>query len=92
MTTVSPTVLKKLFLFREAALPGNQLLDKLHGPVKLGLGLGSLMPKTSQTRLEVNEIPDGSMGYGGTIESVMDHLVTSFDLLLEYLFYFHREV
>lgn len=37
------------------------------------------MPKT---HLEINEIPDGSMGYGGTIESVMDHLVTSFDLLL----------
>lgn len=74
--------MKKLLLFHETGLPGNQLLDKLFKPAKLGLGLESLMPKTSQTCLEVN----GSMGYGGTMESIMDHLVTSFDLLLlEYL-------
>jgi len=44
-------VLKKLFLFSETALPGNQLLGKLLRPVKLDLGLRSLMAKTSQTYL-----------------------------------------
>lgn len=52
--------------------------SKLLTPVKLGLRCGSLMPKTSQTRLEIKESPDGHMGCGGTLESVMAHVVTSF--------------